>query len=461
MIKVDIAIIGTGTAGMGAYKAAIKHTDSIALIEESKYGTTCARVGCMPSKLLIAAADAIHHAQSLEPFGAKIDGKIIIDGVKVMHRIRSERDRFVGFVLETVKDFNPKHLYQSKAHFINKNTLQLSDGQKIQAKSIIIATGSRTFIPKEFDKLESLVITNDNIFDLDTLPKSVAVVGPGVIGLELGQALHRLNVKTTIFGRGGRVGFLTAPTLKSLTKKILSKELNLQHSSTIKNMKVVPSGVEIEYLDNSGNPQKETFEKVLVTTGRIPNTDKIQIENTGIQLDNKSRPIFDSHTMQCSNSNIFIAGDANNELTILHEASDEGRIAGTNAALYPNIRNKFRRSKLSIAFCNPQLAIIAESYDNLIKNKVNFVTGVVSFKGQGRSRVMLVNQGELHVFFDKTSHLFLGAEMIGPRAEHLAHLLAWSHQSKLTIDKMLQMPFYHPVIEEGLKTALNDARMKL
>lgn len=461
MIEVDVAIIGTGTAGMGAYKAAIKHTDSIALIEEAVYGTTCARVGCMPSKLLIAAADAIHHAESIEPFGGLIQGEVQVDGGKVMERVKFERDRFVGFVVEGVNNFKKEHLYKAKAQFIDTNTLQLDSGQVIKAKSIVIATGSRTFVPNDYLSLGDRLMTNDDIFDMDTLPSSVAVIGPGVIGLELGQALHRLHVKTTIFGRGGRVGVLTDPSLKILTKEILSDELDLQHCSEI--IKITPSAndVQIEYLDNNGDLQVQRFEKVLVTTGRKPNVDNIQIENTGIALNERGGPIFDSHTMQCSSSNIFIAGDANNEIPLLHEASDEGRIAGTNAALYPNIETGLRRSQLSVVFCDPQLAMVGDSHDTLTKNKADFISGTVSFTGQGRSRVMLVNKGALHVYFDRSNRKLLGAEMVGPRAENLSHLLAWSHQSKLTLDQMLEMPFYHPVIEEGLRTALNDAKSKL
>ncbi|MEC9482412.1 MAG: FAD-dependent oxidoreductase, partial [Halomonas sp.] len=100
--KVDIAIIGTGTAGLGAYRAAKAHTDSVVLIEGGPYGTTCARVGCMPSKLLISAAEAVHHARDTAPFGIHVTGEIEVNGREVMARVRRERDRFVGFVVNSV-----------------------------------------------------------------------------------------------------------------------------------------------------------------------------------------------------------------------------------------------------------------------------------------------------------------------------------------------------------------------
>lgn len=123
-----------------------------------------------------------------------------------------------------------------------------------------------------------------------------------------------------------------------------------------------------------------------------------------------------------------------------------------------------RASTISAVFTDPQMAMVGESYKTLEKRLGTcdcFTTGVVSFEGQGRSRVMLRNKGLLHVYGEQGTGRFLGAEMIGPDAEHLAHLLAWAHQNQMTISQMLEMPFYHPVIEEGLRTALRDLNEKL
>jgi dihydrolipoamide dehydrogenase len=163
--------------------------------------------------------------------------------------------------------------------------------------------------------------------------------------------------------------------------------------------------------------------------------------------------------LQCGASGIFIAGDANNDAPLLHEAADEGRIAGENAARYPDVRPASRRTALSIVFSDPQLAVVGSRYADLAPG--TFVTGKVSFEDQGRSRVMLRNRGLLHVYADATTGVLRGAEMIGPDAEHLGHLLAWAMQQKLTVAQVLEMPFYHPVVEEGLRTALRDAHAQL
>ncbi len=171
-------------------------------------------------------------------------------------------------------------------------------------------------------------------------------------------------------------------------------------------------------------------------------------------------PVFDPLTLQCGTAPVFIAGDANNVLPLLHEAADEGKVAGDNAARWPDVRPLTRRAMLAVVFSDPQLAIVGNSYASLEPG--SFVTGEVSFEDQGRSRADAEEQGPDGTSgADIATGRFLGAEWMGPRAENIAHLLAWSYQQGLTIAQMLAMPFYHPVVEEGLRTALRDAEAKL
>src|SRR5262249_446625 len=138
---------------------------------------------------------------------------------------------------------------------------------------------------------------------------------------------------------------------------------------------------------------------------------------------------------------------------------DEGRIAGNNAARYPHVSPSPRRAQMGAVFTDPNLAVVGQGWRAL--HGTDFVTGAVSFEDQGRSRIMLMNSGLLHLSGDPESGRFLGAEMAAPRGEHLAPLLAWSVQGGLTVEQMLAMPFYHPVVEEGLRTGLRDLAAKM
>ena len=457
--KVDVAVIGAGSAGLPAFRAAHMHTENVVLVEGGIYGTTCARVGCMPSKLLIAAAEAAHSIENASKFGV-YTSKPIINGQDVMRRVRSERDRFVGFVLESVENIDQMHHFRGHAHFLDNHTIQVED-KIIEAKSVVIATGSSPKLMPMFDGLGERLVVNDDIFDWETLPESVAVFGPGVIGLELGQALHRLGVRIRIFGLSGSLKPLSDMGIKSYAENLFKEEFPLDTKAKIKGLELENGQVKISFVDpNNGEEKEELFDFLLAATGRSPNVNDLGLENTELELDSLGVPLYNSATMQCGNSSIFIAGDVNNDLPLLHEAADEGQIAGDNAGRFPDIKAGLRRSPVTVVFCDPQIAIVGNSWSELEGNE-NVVTGKVSFEGQGRSRIILKNKGLMHIYADRNSGLFLGSEFIGPHAEHLAHLMSWAHQQKMTIQQMLEMPFYHPVIEEGLRTALRDAKSKL
>ena len=458
-LKTEVAIIGAGTAGMRAYREATRITDSVLLIEGEQYGTTCARVGCMPSKLLIAAAEAAHQARHAGMFGIRTADPEI-DGAAVMQRVREERDRFVSFVVEAVEAWPERHRVRARARFRSDHELELSDGRVIEAGRIVIATGSRTNVPPPFREFGDRMIVNDDLFEWETLPESVVVFGAGVIGLELGQALHRLGVRVALFGRDNLVGPLGDPAVLQSARDIFCAEMAFHpHGEVIRRART-EAGVEIDYVQD-GATRTARFDYALVATGRRPNTDDLGLETTSLERDDRGVPRYDLHTGRCGDSHVFIAGDANDRYPLLHEAADEGLAAGYNAARFPEIRRFRKSAPISVVFTDPQIMMVGESHAGLSARGADFATGEIDWADQGRARVMGVDRGRLRVYGERNTGRFLGAEMIGPRAEHIAHLLAWACQSGLTVDEMLERPFYHPVLEEGVRTALRDLNRAL
>jgi dihydrolipoamide dehydrogenase len=450
--SVDVAIIGAGTAGLAAYRAARNAGARTVIIEGGAYGTTCARVGCMPSKLLIAAADAAHAIGRAPGFGVHVDGDVRVDGREVMARLKRERDRFVGFVLEGVDAIPAADRIVGHARFVDRSTLEVG-GRRIVARAIVIATGSRPAVAPILRDLGDRLVVNDDVFGWDRLPRSVAVFGPGVIGLEIGQALARLGVRVAVLGRGGRLGPITDPYVQRAALETFAAEFDLDTDAHVTRVERIGDEVEVDY-SNKGEKRAERFEYVLAATGRVPNVDALGLETVELRRDERGVPIFDPLTLQAADSSIFIAGDAADDAPVLHEAADEGRIAGDNAARFPQVRPGLRRAPLSVVFTDPQIAIVGPGFAAL--KSAELAAGEVSFEDQGRSRVMLRNKGHLRVYGDPATGRFLGAEMVGPDAEHIAHLLAWALQAEMSVAQMLEMPFYHPVVEEGLRTALRE-----
>ena len=235
----------------------------------------------------------------------------------------------------------------------------------------------------------------------------------------------------------------------------MSEELNLDFSG-VKGLsrqdgKLLIQTQEREYL----------VEKALVSVGRSPNLSNRGIENLPVDLDGRGLPRFNGKSCQIQGAeNIFIAGDVDGVRAILHESADDGAIAGFNAC-QEKVQQYQRRTWLGITFSSPNIATVGKRYSDLVSEKIDFEYGEVSFEGQGRSIVMLSEKGHLRVYGDKKNNQIIGAELFAPSGEHIAHSLAWVISQKMTVGEVLRLPFYHPVIEEGLRTALRDLAKKL
>ncbi|WP_185827530.1 dihydrolipoyl dehydrogenase [Halomonas nitroreducens] len=455
-MNVEYAIIGAGTSGLGAYSRISRQTDSLVMIQDGPYGTTCARVGCMPSKLLITAADHAHHLQTSDFFGVPASGRV--EGRKVLERLRRERDdRFVARNLGYVDKIPAHHKLEGRARFIGPGRLMVGEGIEVNAKKFILACGSRPAISEVFEPVMARVLTSDTVFELEDLPRSIAVIGMGVIALELGQALHRLGVATTIYGRSGKINALTHPAMQRQALDVLATELDIHASGQVRSTWEDAEGAWIEYEQSNGERVTKVFDRVLVATGRVSNVDRLGMEHADVESSDTGAIRFDPQTMRCSHHPIFIAGDATDHLPVWHEAYDEGRIAADNALNYPDAAPAARRPPLMVFFTDPQIAIVGQSFQRLQGREI--VIGELPFASP-RHVVWNKVQGHIQVYLDARSGAILGAELLGYQAEHLAHLLALAITHGMTAEQVLEMPIYHPSAEELLRDVLIDAQKK-
>ncbi len=458
-LKTDVVVLGAGTAGLNAIRALEKEGRDWLLVESGPYGTTCARVGCMPSKLLIAAADHAHAAREAPKFGVQVDA-MRIDGAAVLKRIQRERDRFVTGAVEDTEALPAKRRLCGSGRFTGPGKLGVDGNQLVEFEAAVIATGAHPFLPPPFDTPSPAVLTTDQLFELEQLPSSVAVVGMGIVGLEIGQALSRLDVDVTFFNNQSKVGPLTDPELQATVQSFFAENFEVHADAKILSCNTDEQGATLAWQNASGERQSGTYELILVAAGRRPNVSALNLAAAGVDTDKHGMPVnWDEQTTQCGDAPIFLAGDCNDYRPLLHEASDEGRIAGENAALYPSVNTHTRRTPLAIAFTHPQMAIVGKAFASLEKNDIKI--GEVSYDNQGRARVAGENKGLVRLYATKQGGRLAGAEMFGPDVEHLAHLLAWSIQQDSTVKSLLTMPFYHPVVEEGLRTALRRLAKKL
>ena len=444
----DVIIIGAGTAGLAAQRLIHKKTKNYLVVDSGPLGTTCARVGCMPSKALIESANFFHEKQKMAKVGVQNTSKLHVNQKQFLKHVKDLNDIFADSMVEETLKIG-KRLILGKAQFIDQETIRVN--QKLyRAKKFILATGAHAIIPEELENLKAVLWTSDDIFKMKKLPKSLGVVGSGAIGFELSQALSRLGVKVTVFGfKRGLVG-IEEPEIRLEAEKLFSQEINLFEDEVI-------SGTH-----KNGKFQLKTktksysFEKVLVATGRHPNTENLGLENFKIAYGKKGNIQFNPKTGRIKNTCLYVAGDVSDYANIQHEASLSGRIAGLNV-LIPKDQNYERFVSLKIAFTDPQIVHVGQTKNSLDLRKIKYQTITINFEKQSRARIQMNNKGKVFIYIDPKTKKILGAEIFIPNGEHLGHYLALAVTHKMTVKDILKSPYYHPVVLEGLSAALKRA----
>lgn len=445
--NVDVVILGAGSAGLRALAEVRKVTENFLVIDPGPYGTTCARNGCMPSKVLIQVAND-YHRRKLYPGQGILGGESLrVDSPSVLRHVRALRDRFVRSAVEPLEQLGDR-LISDKGMFIGPTLIRV--GKKtIRTKSTIIATGSSPLFPKEWHSFENQILTSDHLFELERLPSSFAIIGTGSIGIEIGQALSRLGVQVSCFGSDGKIGILTDPVLNALAAKIFGREFPLYLD---KKAEVVASK-RLEFLRVKSEKKEIEVARVLGSVGRRPNLD-LGLECLSVPIGENGVPEFNRETLQIGNLPIFIAGDVNAAFPVLHEATDDGRIAGRNSVAQTP-ENYQRYVPLGIVFTDPNIVRVGKSFSEL---SGTFPIGEAEFR-YGRA-IIVSGEGKIRLYADPVTHAIVGCEMIGPACEHLAHLVATFIYEKYTAADALKLPYYHPTLEETLKDALIDLKGK-
>jgi dihydrolipoamide dehydrogenase len=442
----DVIIIGAGSAGLAALREVKKRTDNVLMINHGPYGTTCARVGCMPSKAFIEAARAYHRRHDLAAFGIGGADGLSVDIPAVLTRTRELRDGFVAGTLEAIDDLGHRSI-RGKARLESPGTVTVGD-RRYQARAIVLATGSSPVVPAPWRALGPGVFTTDELFELPDLPRRLAVIGLGAIGAEIAQSAAHLGVEVSGFELLETLAGATDPEVNEAAVAALGRDLTL-HLGAAAEVTASAGGFTV-----TAGDARAQVDGVLVALGRRPNLQDLGLDTLGVALDKRGMPEVDPETLQIGDLPVFLAGDANGQTPILHEAADEGHIAGLNA-IGPDVRRFPRRTPLGIVFMDPNVAAVGRRFAEL--DLPATAIGEVSFARHGRARMARTNEGILRVYAAKADGRLLGAEMCAPAGEHLAHLLALAIERGLTVHQMLRMPFYHPVIEEGLRTALRRA----
>lgn len=450
-MKVDTVIVGAGTAGLSALREVRRYTEDFLIVNEGDWGTTCATVGCMPSKALIEAANAFHRRHAFDGMGIRGASDLRADIPAVLAHVRDLRDGFAAGPRSVPEDLGARAV-SGRARLAGPGRVEIQ-GETVEARAIILAPGSRPIVPRPWRAFGARILTSDTLFERTDLPPRIAVVGLGAIGVELAQALARLGLEVAGFDAAETVAGIDDAEVLAAFRPLLEREMAV-HLGAEADLRETEDGIEVR-----GGAGRFVADAVLAAMGRRPNVEDLGLETLDVPLGPDGLPGIDPETQRIGELPVFLAGDGNGDRPLLHEAADDGHIAGRGAAPDAARAGHCRRTPLSIVFAAPQVARVGPPRSELPEDRL--VCAEADFSRQARARMAGEAAGLLRVFADRETGRLLGAEMCVPAAEHLAHLLALAVEQEMTVADVLAMPFYHPVIEEGLRGALRALAREL
>ncbi len=446
-MHIDVAIIGAGTAGLSARAEVAKVTDSYRVFDPGPLGTTCARTGCMPSKAFVQSAHDYHRRAAFAALGLEGAKDVRANGASVLARTRGLRDDFSAGAVAGMEKWSDTHLVRHAAAFTQDGTIRAGD-QVFQPHAPVIATGTRPVVPDGWHgMLGDRLLTTETCFDMAKLPRRVGVIGLGPVGLELGQAMARLGVEVTGFDPSATFGGISDPALQACLEASIGREMRIVQATAD------PSLATDGSVTLTWDGGEITVDHMLVAMGRVPNTPSLKLGRIGLTMRDDGHPALPSGQLNISGTSIYFAGDVSVGPALLHEAADEGRVAGFYAARKQDATFS-RRVPLGMVFTDPQIASVGATLDDLEKDDADVAIGSSSFASAGRTRLARGSGGMIVIYADKATARLRGAAIIAPKAEHIAHLLAFAICSHADLKDLLRMPYYHPAHEEVLRQAL-------
>jgi dihydrolipoamide dehydrogenase len=450
----DLVVIGSGPGG---YVCAIRASQlgiKTAIIEKySSLGGTCLNVGCIPSKALL---DSSHHyhdvVHNISSHGINVQGEISLDFKKMI-------DRKNNVVSQTVKgiDFlmnkNNIDVYNGFASFVDDYLINIENdtNQRIKFERCVIATGSKPATLPFINIDKHRIITSTEALSLSEIPKSLTIIGAGVIGLELGQVYNRLGSEVNVIEYSDKITpFMDNDVSKELLKIFKKEKINFYLSSKVFDVKSIESNVIVKAENMSGEILEFVSDYCLVSVGRKPYTENLALNSVGVNTDKTGRIIIDRQ-FKTTNDNIFAIGDVVNGPMLAHKAEEEGIAV---AEILKNQKPHIDYNLIpNVIYTWPEVSSVGKTEQELIEEKINYKKGSFPMRALGRSRASNDLSGFVKILADKKTDEILGVHIIGARAADLITEAVTAMEFKASCEDIAMMSHPHPTYSEALKEA--------
>lgn len=450
MASCDVAIIGGGSAGYSAARtAAAAGLHTVVIEGGEEIGGLCILRGCMPSKALLYTAEALHLARNAKVLGLRIP-KAGFNFPAIMARKRALVDDFKQYRTDQLSG-GKFSFYRARASFLDPHTVALrvpkgAAPQIVEAKYFVISTGSVTS-PSPVPGLDEIgFLTSDTALSLRKLPRSLIVLGGGLVAVELAQLFRRLDVKVTLIQRGEHLlrDFDTDAAL--VLEKVLQRE-GIELCSNTKLLRAFRKGKQkgIEFHHGIHTP-RVTAAEILLALGRDPATRGLDLEKAGVKTN--SGCIITNARMQTNVPHIYAAGDCTGPYQIVHIGIEQGEVAAHNIANPRRKRTMDYRLLTSVAFTEPQVASVGLTEKEAHKRGIQHLTACYPFADHGKSLIMEAKDGFVKLLADPKSGEILGGSCVGPAGGELIHEITAAMHGKMTVAELATMPHYHPTLAE-------------
>jgi pyruvate/2-oxoglutarate dehydrogenase complex dihydrolipoamide dehydrogenase (E3) component len=454
----DLLVIGAGAAGSTAATTAAQQGARVALVECDKIGGTCLNYGCDPTKTMIHTARLLYHARHSEQFGLRIDPDARgYDWPDVMQYVHETINRIRGGTSpEAASDLSQKgiEVYTARAVFTSPHDLSL-DGTPVSAERIIIATGGQNVIPPVEGLNKTGYITNVQAVNLQTLPRRLAVIGGGAIGMEFAQMFHRFGVEVTVLERSPMLLDKEDRELADKLCDLLRKEgLRLETNAELRRVQRNAQGIvlTIHYSEQSERGEEQlVVDEILMAVGRRPSFEALHLENAGVQTTKKGIEV--DATLRTNVPHIWAAGDVNGSLQFTHVAYEQGKLAAQNA--FSRIPQPFEKVIPWVTFTDPALAHVGKTEEQLKEAQIEYRTGCMLFQDVERAVAEGATHGLVKLLVDEHG-LLLGGHILAPHAGDLLAPVILAMQAHLPAEILAATIQPYPTLVEGVRWAANN-----
>ena len=445
----DLIVIGAGSGGISAANLALGLGKKVALVEKKQIGGDCTWFGCVPSKALIKAADVAHKIKNAGHFGLKLDDSSL-DSQNVMAHVRAVRESVYEGEKPEIFEGMGIDVIIGAPRFVNNHEIQIDD-KTVSSRSFLISTGSSPYKPP-VEGLDTVAyLTNETIFDLESLPKSLAVLGGGPIGTEMASALNRLGVKVTIIENGHHILSREDPELvEILTKRLIKEDATILTNSEAIKFARNGDGISITVKTSPGETSVINADSTLVSVGRRPNVSGLDLENAGVEYSPRGIKVNDK--LQTAAGNIYAIGDVIGSYQFSHIAEYHSNIAVPNAVLPIPFKKKVDYSNVVWAtFTDPEFAhsgLTEAQAKEKYGDKIRIYRH--EYEKVDRAKTDLARIGMSKIITDRKGKL-LGMHIIGERAADLLHEVQLAKSMGIPFHKIQSMIHIYPTYGDMIK----------